>query len=62
VSQLAGQLLFICIFQPRLLLLLPLALLLPPAAAAAVALKSMPIIKYRLDFGGVPSAVTSVCG
>jgi hypothetical protein len=45
-----------------LLLLLPLALLLPPAAAAAVALKSMPIIKYRLDFGGVPSAVTSVCG
>jgi hypothetical protein len=30
------------------------------AAAVAVAFKSPPIIKYRLDFGAVPSTVTSV--
>jgi hypothetical protein len=31
-----------------------------PAAAVAVAFKGPPIIKYRLDFGAVPSTVTSV--
>jgi hypothetical protein len=30
------------------------------AAAVAVAFKGPPIIKYRLDFGAVPSTVTSV--
>jgi hypothetical protein len=30
------------------------------AAAAAVALKSEPIIKYRLDFGSLPTGVTTV--
>jgi hypothetical protein len=31
-----------------------------PPAAAAVALKGPPIIKYRLDFGSLPSTVTTV--
>lgn len=42
------------------LVLQPLVEEIPGFAAAAVALKGPPIIKYRLDFGSLPSTVTTV--
>jgi len=42
------------------ILLKPMVEAIPGFAAAAVALKSEPIIKYRLDFGVLPAAVTTV--